>query len=61
MKVKNAQAPHKINQKKYIYFLCLKFFKIYNLFFDIFQIYMKDPESAEYKEKPNFRFLFFEL
>jgi len=30
-------------------------------FFKSDQIYMKDLKSAEYKEKPNFRFLFFEL
>ena len=30
-------------------------------FFRSVQIYMQNPESAESKEKPNFRFLFFEL
>ena len=44
MKVKKAQVPH---QKIKLIFLCSIFFKIKKKKFVIFQIYMKDPESAE--------------
>ena len=42
-------------KKNITIFFCSKF-PIFSL-----QIYMKDPETAEWKEKPNFRFSFFEL
>ena len=32
-----------------------------NCLFKIYEIYMKDPESAEMKEKSNFRFFFLNI
>ena len=54
MKVKKAQAPHQNKPKKKLIFFFSRNFSKFTIFFPFFQIYMKDPESAEKKEKPNF-------
>ena len=48
MKVKKAQAPHQNKPKKKVYnIFFVRNFSKFKIFFLIYQIYMKDPESAE--------------
>ena len=47
MKVKKAQAPDQNKPKKKLIFFFVQNFSKFTIFFLIFQIYMKDLESAE--------------